>query len=609
MLASAVGAWVMQLWRANLRVPFVLGSDSTFPILLVKDVLTHGWDFTNPNLGAPFGQQLAAYPAASGDSLYLLLVKVLGIPFSDPVTVMNLFFLLGFPLIAISAYGIFRMLGISRGVAVVCAVLYAVLPFHFDSSETHTFLSSYFLIPVCCYLVLAMFKGHELFARDPRRHGLRAYLTWRSAGVLALCLAVGSSDNYYALFTVALMAPAAFLAFLATRRRRPLVCALAAIAVVLGAVALNALPTIVYVAQHGRSTLPGQRAANETDNWGLTLTNLVLPVEGSRIPALARLAHDYSTTVPVPVSGPTSEPSWTNLGLVGTLGFLWLGVALGLRCMGATRGGRDLRASHAALAGGLAFLIGTVGGLATLFAYTVNPQLHAPDRIVVFIAFFALFGAALGLDELRGRLAGSPRRRWGFTAALALVLLLGVLYQTSPNMVPTYKATAARYESDGRFVRAIEAQLPGAASIFQLPYVSFPEGLAPARAEEYEGLLPSLHSNRLRWSGGAIEGQPSDWTPAVITRPLPQMLADLSAAGFQGIYVDRLGLPDGGANLIPALGRDLGVAPLVSPDGRLEFFNMTAYNRQLRKRYPARLIAHLGYATLHPSLEYRLVAR
>jgi hypothetical protein len=600
-LATAVGVWVLRLWNMSLQVPLVVGGDSTLNLVVIKDVITHGWDLTNPNLGAPFGQELYDFPAYSGDSFYMAIVKALGIPFDNPAVVMNIFFLLGFPLIAVTACAVLRRLGISIWVAIVCAVLYAVLPYRFDQGETHIFLSSYFIVPICCYMVLALLMGHELFFRDPQRLGLRAYLTKRSGAIVLVCLMVGSADNYYALFTVALMVPAAILAFLATRRPRSLACGLVAASIVLGAVALNGFPTIVYVAEHGRDTLPAQRLPQETDTWSLSLTNLVLPIEGSRIPWLANLAQHYRSTAIAPRSGPTSEPSWTNLGIVGTLGLLWLAIMLGVRCVsGEKMTMTDLRGVHAALGAGMAFLIGTVGGLATLFAYIVSPQLHAPNRILVFIAFFALFGAALGLDRLRGRLVNSSRGRLAFAVALSVVFVVGVLDQTSPSMAPNYRAEAAQYRSDGEFVRTIESQLPADASIFQIPYVSFPKGPSSNRMGVLDDLFGYLHSNRLRWSGGAIVGRSTNWVPALNGKPLTQSLEGISAAGFQGIYVDTFGFAGGGEELLMELRNMLGVAPLVSPDGRLVFFNMTAYNRGLRKRRTAAQIASLSAATLYP---------
>ena len=54
------------------------------------------------------------------------------------------------------------------------------------------------------------------------------------------------------------------------------------------------------------------------------------------------------------------------------------------------------------------------GGLAPVVSFLISPQLHAWNRLSVFIAFFALLAVALLLDRLRGaRSRGrSPRRCW-----------------------------------------------------------------------------------------------------------------------------------------------------------------------------------------------------
>ncbi|HXN37961.1 MAG TPA: hypothetical protein VN892_07975 [Solirubrobacteraceae bacterium] len=603
-LASVLGVWALQLWKANLQVPFQIGSDSFFNLIMIKDVITHGWDLTNPSLGAPFGEELYDFPAFSGDSLYLVMIKALGLFSDNPGVVVNVFFLLCFPLIAIAAYGVLRRLGISIGVAIVCAVLYALLPYRLGSFEFHLFLSSYFIVPICCYLILAVFSGNELFVRDPRRSGLRAYATKRVAGMIVVCLVIGSADNYFALFTVALAVPAGALAFLANRRPRALACALAAATIIAAAVALNALPTIIYHVRHGPDNVPTRRLPQEADVWSLTLANLVLPVEDSRIPWLASLTHRYDTTVQVPASSPPlSEPAWTNLGIVGTLGLVWLSIALVIHCLSAGRGKPiDPREIRAALGAGLAFLIGTVGGLATLFAYIVSPQLHAPVRIVVFIAFFAVFGAALGMDRLLGRIGRGRSGRGVSIALLVGVLAIGVLYQTSPGMALNYRAEIEEYNMRKQFVRAIEAQVPAGSSIFQLPYVPFPQGAYPPGIHEYENLYVYLVSNDLRWSGGAMEGRPTDWVPTFLHRPLAQILEGVSAVGFQGLYVEPAGIAEANA-VLRSLSNALGVAPLISPDGRLVFFDMAGYNRRLRERDSPAQIATIATAALHPTVE------
>jgi hypothetical protein len=597
-LASVIGAWVLQLWNANLKVPFLLGSDATTNLMIIKDVITHGWYLTNPNLAAPFGQELYDFPAYNGDSFYLLIIKLLGIPFGNPAVVMNLFFLLGFPLVAITSFAVLRRLGISIGVAVMCSVLYAVLPWHFLRGEAHLFLGAYFMVPICCYLVLALLMGHELFGRNPRGRGLRAYLTWRTAGMVGLCLVVGSSDNYFAAFTTVLMAGAAILTFLATRRPRALVCGLTAAAIVFGTIILNGLPTLIYTAEHGKDAAVAPRHPAESEFYGLSLATLVMPLEGHRIPALASLTSEYQSNALAPKVGETQSDA---LGIVGTLGLLGLVLAAcaqGLR--GPQRRTEDPRPLHAALGAGMAFMIGTVGGLAALFAYVVSPQLRAPNRISIFIGFFAIFGVALGLDHVRHRWSRGRRGQLGFAILLAIVLTVGVLDQTSPDMAPNYPPMIAQYQTDGAFVRAIEADVPRNAAIYQIPYITYPESEQVGHTAQYDELIGYLHSDHLRWSAAAMMGRPADWTATASRLPLAQMLEEISAVGFSGVYVDTFALSEGGTETIQALRTALGVAPLVSSDGRLYFFNLSHYNQQLRSTRSATQLAELAKTALYP---------
>ncbi len=579
-LATAIGVVVLELWKANLRVPFYTGGDATFALAVVKGVLEHGWYLTNPSVGAPAGQHLYDYPVFSGDSLYLLIIKAIGIPFGNPAVVENLFFLLCFPLIALCAYAGLRALRISIGSSIVCAVLFTLLPYRFFDGESHIFQGSYFTVPLGCCLVIAVLAGEPLFTRNAHSHGVRAYLTWRSGATVLACVIMGSSDNYYAAFTTALVLLAAALTLIAGRGwRTPAGGAVVAV-LILATLALNGLPNLIYTSEHGGDPAVGQRQPKESDMYALSFADLVLPIAGDRIEPLRHLAKEYQRTATAPIG----EGHSASLGLVGTLGLLCLVVALLARGL---RGDRsrfaDPRYAYAALGAGLAFLIGTVGGLGVIFAYVVSPQLRAWNRISVFIAFFALVGVGLMLDALGRRIgSGSRRRRWGFAACLAAVLAVGVLDQTSPSLVPPYKTQDAEYLTDARFVHAIEHRLPAGASVFQLPYVPFPENPPVHRMSDYAELVGYLHSTHLRWSYGQLKGPPSHWEATVAHQPPAQMLAEVSAAGFKGIYLDTFGYSHRGAALIPALSRTLGVKPLVSSDGRLYFFDMARYNRRLR---------------------------
>jgi phosphoglycerol transferase len=73
-----------------------------------------------------------AYPAM--ENFHFVLIKLLSLFTSDHALVINLFYLLTFPLTALTALYFFRHFKFSFGPAVVGSLLYAFLPYHFFRS-------------------------------------------------------------------------------------------------------------------------------------------------------------------------------------------------------------------------------------------------------------------------------------------------------------------------------------------------------------------------------------------------------------------------------------------------------------------------------------------
>jgi hypothetical protein len=75
-----------------------------------------------------------------------------------------------------------------------------------------------------------------------------------------------------------------------------------------------------------------------------------------------------------------------------------------------------------------------------------------------------------------------------------------------------------------------------------------------------------------------MKGRSADaWQASVAAMPLEQMVSSLVSAEFSGIYVDREGYDDRARKLEADLRDLLGVQPLDSADGRLVFFDLSAY--------------------------------
>jgi hypothetical protein len=539
-LATVGAAIVMKLWDADLRAPFSYTGDGTLNLMLIKGVMERGWFYENPRLGAPNGQQLYDYPVLSGDGLHVLFFWLGGLFTDDPALVMNVFFLLTFPVTAVVGYLVLRRLTIGPEVSVVIAVLYALLPYHFMRGETHLFLAAYYAVPVGVYLVLCVFDG--------RRFTL-------GLGALAALVALASGSFYYSAFTVVLVVVAAALHFLLTRERGGVVCGALVVGVILGVSLVQLAPTIVYRAANGTNDEVAKRFWFESENYGLKITHLVLPVDGHRIDALAARKEEYVEQIP------PNEGRAATLGAVASAGFLWLLAVAVVAIAGAWR--RYDLGMHARLAvlTVVSVLLATTGGLSTLIA-VVWPQIRSWNRLSVFIAFFALVAVALLLEWLGRRIP-----RTAFLAVLAAVLVLGAADQTTDFFVPPYDGVEADYRDDQRWILALEDQLPDRAMVVQLPYEPFPEPPLGPRPL-YESAKPYLHSSDLQWSFGAMKGRPDDWAVANATRPVAELVPAAREAGFAAIHVDRLAYPDQGAAVEDELRSALGAEPERSGNGR-----------------------------------------
>jgi hypothetical protein len=595
-LAGAAAFLVLEVWRAHLNAPFGYRDDTVLNLMAVKSVLESVWYLENPSLGAPLGQKLYDYPVFSGDHLNLVIFKLLGLATSEPAAVLNLFYLLTFPLVALTAFVVMRTLRVSLGPAVVCSALYALLPYHFLRGETHVFLSAYYAVPLGAYLVLAILTGKPLFDRNSTRTGLLAFASRRTLATIGMCLVVAAASGsfYYSAFATLLIAAATALRFAATRSARALASggAVAALIVALGAI--NLAPVLVYRLANGTNHV-NDRQPFESEYYSLRLTQLLLPLDSHRFGPFADVRRTYdrwsdSTGVDI------TEAALASLGTIGALGLLGL---LGSVLVGAV-GAAERRPPHLVRAAGtaavVALLIATIGGFSS-FIGLVYPQLRAWNRLSVFIAFLAFVGVAVALDRLGALLASRRAGRMIFAGLLAFVFVLGALDQTSQKWVPSYDRVASEYASDRAFVRAIESRLPNDAAVFELPYAAFPEYTPPppGRTVVYDFLRPYLHSNGIRWSFGAMQGRQADWASRLVDKPLRDVLPIVSALGFKGLYIDRFGYVDDAAadaaerELVQIVGR----APMRNADGRLLFFDLRDYNGRLRRQRSVEELASL----------------
>lgn len=565
-LAAAVLAlaavWIgLDLAHLDWRVPLNYSGDALAVASHYKTIIETGWFTHQDELGAPYGQFYSDYPQA--DNLHFLIANVLRVFTGDFGVLMNVYFVLGFPLAAMAAVWFLRLVGVSRTLAVALAVVYALAPYHFVKGQGHLFLATYFVVPLALGIVWLVATGRPLWSRR--------IVSARNLGTLGILVVLGTASSYYSIFVALVLAVVGLAKLWQTRRWRPFFGAAAAGLVIAGTMAVNLLPSLLYRLANGVNEAVLVRSPPEAELYSFKLSALLLPVPGHRFGPFATLRQLYDTYYPLP----SEEPA---LGLIAAAGFVALVIVAVYFLLTAGRTRWRAPRSHIralALLAGLtlvAFLFGTVGGLSTLLSFVGFP-IRSWNRIAILIAMLALAAVGLLLDRLIRR----ARRRWAVALPLALVLVLLAMWDQIPPVDPAARAaTVASFDSDEAFVRQIEQTVESGCLIYQLPYIAFPESPPVNGVTDSEELRPFLHSDELRWSAGGIKGRaPIDEVGAYASLPLPEMLAALDGIDACGIVLDRAAYTDTAVeDGIEQAVAGRGGTVFDAPDGRFVFIGL-----------------------------------
>jgi len=548
--------FVLHVWNGEqLFIPFYYEGDPLFYLMTIKSVVTTGWYWTNPLIGAPGVHTLADFPTP--EAANYLIIKFLSLFSDNPIFINNVFYLLTFPLSALTAFLVLKRWGLLSPFAATGALLFSLLPYHFMRFivHGHLFLAAYYVIPLLTYLAIFIYENQPIVL------GKKRWFYW--SGYLLCAILGGSAGIYYAFFGSFFLLVAGICASLERQKIRPLCHALLFIGVISATVVVNLLPTITHVIENGKNNNVAHRSMSESEVNGLKITQLLLPMDQSRIEMFSNLKSKYNT------SGVFLNENMTvTLGTVAGIGFLILLFRFFVHREGVS-------AYHVKM-GGLARLtlaglfFGTIGGFSSLFALLVSTKIRAPNRISIYLGFFALAAFFFLLQELLKKV----KSRTIVISCAIVSLFLGVYTQTSRDfdLSKRLSKTQKEYEEDQIFFSKIDQFLPEKSMIFQIPYIPFPE----YGNSDYFHFKAHMHAPHQRWSFGTMKGRLVDqWQKKTSHLPVEQLLRELINTGFSGILVDRTVYEEPGKVLEQELYPLLG-APIIVEDKR-SFWDLRSY--------------------------------
>jgi len=586
--------WILQLWRADIWIPFAYAGDALAMSSWVKGLIDNPWWYYNSYLGMPFGQEHFDFPLTS--TIDLLILKTFGFVFQDFAAALNIFYIITFPLTAITSLYVFRKLGVATPLGIFGSLLYTYIPYHFFRGLPHIFFSSYYLLPLVVLIMIWMYEDKPIiFNFNTHSIELRNYYTLSS---VVICGLLALYNIYYCFFACFFFLVVGVIKSIQRRSTLHLVTSLLLIGFVVSLLITSVFPVLLYQHEHGSNKEAAIRSPAESELYGLKITQLIIPIPGHRIPEFAEINRGYSSSAPL-----VTENYMSGLGLIGVVGFIFLILWVFVRYNGTSYPLLSVLQRKLDCLSTLnlsAVLLATIGGFSAIVAYGFFNQIRGYNRISIFIAFFAIATIVLLLDLVYKKYCFTKKRRILFVGLLCVLLIGGVLDQTSPAFVPDYESTQQQYLIDKNFIEKIEGIMPKNAMIFQLPYVPYPEHPPVYRMTDYELIKGYLHSHQLHWSYGAMKGRDADqWQEAVVNKPVDEMIFLLSTAGFNGIYIDSYGYEDGGTHLISTVSNILGTSPIISDNSRLYFFDMTEYNQQMQTSKMTQQDIHLAMNGWH----------
>ena len=407
--------------------------------------------------------------------------------------------------------------------------------------EVHLFLAAYYVVPIGAYLALSVLDG-------------RARIGLATAGLAAL-VALASGSFYYSAFTVLLVAVAAVLRFFAARDRRAFLPAAFVVGVILAVSLVQLAPTIVYRAKHGTNEEVAKRYWFESENYSLRLTQLLLPVDGHRIDALASRKAEYTEQIP------QNEGRAATLGIVGVRR-----VPLAARGRAAGRRGR-LAGGDRAVSRPRGADAGRGPGRDDRRALDAARRRVAADpRLEPAVDLHRVLRAPGGGAPARvasaaascARLRGAARRAARARRARPDVAVLhpAACRRSRPTTEPTSRGIA-RWKGSYRRARR-------SCSCRTSPSPSRRSGRRPL----YEPAKGYLHTSDLRWSWGAMRGRPDDWSAPVCDAARRGARPGGARGGLRGDRGRQARVPGRRRRDRGRPPRVLGAEPERSPEGR-----------------------------------------
>ena len=539
----------------DLNVPFSYNGDALLNLVSIKTLLESGWFFYNSQLGMPYGMNFLEFPGSDG--FFLIVLKAIGLITHSPAYILNLFYILGFPLIYFSTYWACRQFSINIYLSISIAIVFTIAPFHFFRNLQHIFLATYFIVPLITIVIVDIGFG---MPRDSNNFEPTKSVSLKYYLILVLA---GMCGVYYAFFSLIFITFSGISGWINTRKIYILKNTFFACLTIIVVVLLNLLPSIIYRIHEGINSSVAQRSFFESDIYGLRITQLLLPIWGHRYGFLADINNRYRENLLI------TEATSGSLGLIASIGFIALIIIIF---------SLKTKKYHSLIVLAklnlVATLFSTIGGFGVLFALLVTPQFRGVNRISIFIAFFSLVAFCILLQKFVNSFSIQKKLISPLYFCIGLFLVTVSIHDQIPiGGRGKHDLANKNFYDEKSYIEKVEKALPKNAMVYQYPYVQFPETPPKYKEGYYDYFRPYIQSQNLRWSNASIKGTDADkLNLAIMNLKSNQQVLAIAKIGFSGVLINRLACEDGCIEFEEQLQKISAGDPIINLDNSNIFY-------------------------------------
>ena len=560
----------------GLDAPCFYGGGDDFSLFrIVKTIIDEGWNVPNPYIGVPFCLNAYDFPAESLMNFELLCFRFFSMFSKSPFKVFNLQYLFTFSFCGVTAYLVFRYLGVCYFFSSIGGILYGMSPYIYLRGCGHYSLAACYFIPLSILLCIFAIEDDEKYFSV--KNGFKVFFSYKKniAAIVFTILIANNGIGYYPFFTCFFLCITAMIKVFRGKKISALKPCVFPICLIVFFMLVALIPVFVYKISSGSNDV-ATRSLLDLEFYSLKPTQFFMPTNNHHIKFIRNLTAEYNSQAPL-----INENHTSYLGLFGCIGF----ILMMFLALVPENKKNSITSKLFPMLSLWAIVFFCIGGV-TVYLCLLSGfrSLRGFNRVSIFIEFMAIATLCNGFQYVLDMFAKKECKLplWGIRALIVLFSLF-CIYEQHPSIRQNNDATGggkAMREHDKTFVSQIENLLEENDAVYQLPYHKFPEAGPVGGMQDYSLFAGYLNSTKLRWSYGGMRGRQSDkWNERVSSLTMEKLIPVIVQSGFRGIYIDSRAYAKDELDLLRKNIEEVlaDEKPLISENGQLYFYNLYPY--------------------------------